>query len=77
MPDRRQQVILADDPIAVAYQANQEIEHLRLDSHKRASSTQFAPICVEGAVFEKIAHVCILLIVAAAHRRNIRHPKEK
>ena len=34
MPDRRQEVVLADHTITVPDQVNKEIEDLRLDSHK-------------------------------------------
>jgi hypothetical protein len=37
MPDRSQQLILADHAVTVANQMNEEIEDLRLDGHRRGS----------------------------------------
>jgi hypothetical protein len=52
MPDRGQQIILADDTVAVPDQVNKEIEDLGLDSHKGRSPAQFAAIRVECTVLE-------------------------
>src|SRR5262252_3675346 len=40
LPHRIDQLVLADDAIAVANQVNQEIEHLRLDVNDRARVSQ-------------------------------------
>ena len=40
IPDRLDQFILADDPVMVAHQMNDEIEHLRLDMNGLAKPAQ-------------------------------------
>ena len=35
-PDRRDQIVLADDAVAVLHQVNQQVEHLRLDRNQLA-----------------------------------------
>src|SRR5258708_38166019 len=42
-PDRRDEIILADDALAILHQVDQEIEHLRLDRDPRAAPVQLAP----------------------------------
>ena len=49
VPDRGQQIVLGDDPVAVSHQMNKKIENLGLDSDKRTSPAQFPPIRVEYA----------------------------
>jgi hypothetical protein len=53
IPDGGDQVILADDPIAVADQKQEEIEDLRLDRNERALATQLAPVGIEHVIVEK------------------------
>jgi hypothetical protein len=55
MPDRGQQIILADHPVTVPDQVDKEIEDLGLDSHKGRSPAQFTAIRVERTVLESIA----------------------
>jgi hypothetical protein len=43
LPDRIDQFVLADDPIAVADQEEQQIEHLRLDPDGLPSPAQLVP----------------------------------
>ena len=40
VPDRVDQLVLADDPIAVPNKVNEQIEHLRLDVNNRAGAPQ-------------------------------------
>jgi hypothetical protein len=47
MPDRRQEIILADYTIAVLDQVNKKIEDLGLDGHKVCSPPQLAAIRVK------------------------------
>ena len=75
MPDCCQQIILADDPVAVLHQMDKKIENLRLDSHERTSPAQFPPIRVEYAVLEIIAQDKIPLVTRP--KCNTRSPKKK
>lgn len=50
MPDRCNQIVLADDTFAVADQVFQEIEDLRLDGNQVAPAPQFAPVAIENIV---------------------------
>jgi hypothetical protein len=52
LPDRGQQIILADHTVTVPDQVNKEIEDLGLDSHKGSSPAQFATIRVKYTVLE-------------------------
>jgi hypothetical protein len=51
-PHRRQQIVLADDPITVADKEDKEIEYLRLDRQQRRPPAELAPVCVERITFE-------------------------
>ena len=35
-PDRGDEIVLADDAVAVLHQVNQQVEHLRLDMYRRS-----------------------------------------
>ena len=43
-PDRSQQIVLADHPIAVADEENEQVEHLRFDGQQRRPLAKFAPV---------------------------------
>ena len=62
MPDRRQEVILADHAITVPDQVNEKIEDLRLDRHKVGSPPELAAIRVERTLLEQIAQNFIPLV---------------
>src|SRR5262249_6136179 len=55
VPDRREEVVLADHAIAVLDQVNKEIENLGFDSDKLRSPAQLAAIRVERTFLEQIA----------------------
>ena len=78
MPDRGQQLVLADHAVAVPDQVNKKIEDLGLDGDQGSSPAQFAATCVEYTVLEKIAQGPILLgsrqLLTSVSRRC---PKEK
>src|SRR5262245_37259627 len=43
LPNRVEQLVFADDSIAVANEVNKEVKHLRLDVNNAASTPQFLP----------------------------------
>jgi hypothetical protein len=47
-PDRRDQIVLADDVIAVLNQINQEIEHLRLNRNGVLTAPHLAPVGIDA-----------------------------
>src|SRR5215469_12103812 len=51
-PNTRDEVVLADDPVAVPHQINQKIEDLRLDRDQIGAVSELAPVDVK-AVFAK------------------------
>jgi hypothetical protein len=53
VPHRGEQVVPADDAIAIANQELKEVEHLRLDRDQPRSRTQLAPLAIENDVGEK------------------------
>ena len=57
MPDRVQEIVLADHTITVLNEMNEQIENLGLDGYKSRSSAQFAAIGVERTILEQIAQL--------------------
>ena len=51
-PDRCNQIVFADDAIAVLDQVNQQVKDLRLDRNVRATRVQFPPLAVEREIIE-------------------------
>jgi hypothetical protein len=76
MPDRRQQVVLADDAITLPNQVNQEIENLGLDRHQVRSPPQLAAIRVERTILEQIAQNSIPLVTQRP-RRTLAHALQR
>ena len=54
LPDRGNQLILADHALAMLDQVNQQIENLRLDSNSRATATQLTATGMQLTVAEAI-----------------------
>jgi hypothetical protein len=54
LPDRLDQVVIADHARAVDDQEFQDVEHLRLDGNNLAASTQLAPVTIEAEVFKPV-----------------------
>ena len=52
LPNRVEQLVLADDSIAVANEVNKQIEHLRLDVNYRAGAPQLLPCEVDVEIGE-------------------------
>lgn len=49
-PNRPQEVVLADNPVAVQHQVNQQVEHLWLERHRFAVAAELAPVDVEHLI---------------------------
>jgi hypothetical protein len=47
VPDRFDELVLGDDPLAVSHQMDQQIEDLRLDRHKLRTAPELAAIDVQ------------------------------
>ena len=56
VPDRLDQIVLADDPLAVLDQIDQQVEHLRPHGDRTRSPGKFPPVGVENAIFEQELH---------------------
>jgi hypothetical protein len=55
-PDRSDQIILADDTVAVLHQVDQKVEHLRLDVNSALCAPQFAPFKIDLTVAKTKGH---------------------
>ena len=55
-PERVQQLLLADDPVAVPDQVEQQVEHLRLQRQLAALEPELAPRRVELVAAESVHH---------------------
>jgi hypothetical protein len=51
-PDRFNQIVLADDAIAIRDEINQNVENLRLDRDNGAAQAQFTALAVEREILE-------------------------
>ncbi|WP_249150125.1 hypothetical protein [Bradyrhizobium sp. JYMT SZCCT0180] len=56
MPDRVDQLILADDPVMVAHQVNNDIEDLRLDVDGHALAAQLVLTKVDLEIGKSVSH---------------------
>ena len=57
MPDLVDQLVLADHPVAVFHQVDDEVEHLRFHGHRNLLPAQLAPVGVEKVILEQKLHV--------------------
>src|SRR4029077_19306422 len=55
-PNRCNQVVLADHPVAVLNQINQQVEYLRLDGNGLGAAAQFAPVGVKCMIAKEKLH---------------------
>ena len=55
-PHRGDEIVLGDDAIAVLNEANQQIEHLRLDGDGFGAAMQLAPVGVEQVIGKDKLH---------------------
>ena len=49
-PDRSEEIVLADDAVAVLHQIDQQIEHLRLDGNGLGAAAQLAPVGIKHMI---------------------------
>src|SRR5437870_5536710 len=56
MPDGRDEIILADDVVAIFHQIDKQIKDLRLHRNQRGATAQLAPVNVERIVAEDELH---------------------
>ena len=56
-PDRRNEIVLADDTVAVLHQINQQVEHLRLDGNRFVAAAQLATAVVKRMIAKEKLHV--------------------
>src|SRR5207249_3845093 len=54
LPDRAHQIVLADDPVAIADQVLQQVEHLRFDGKQFVAAMKLAPVAVEHKILEQV-----------------------
>jgi hypothetical protein len=75
IPDRFYQFILADDAITVTNQMNDDVEHLGLDMHKFACSTQFTSARINFELGKAIFQPSLdWLLRRCEVRRPLGHP---
>jgi hypothetical protein len=55
-PDPFEDLLLRDDPLALARQVEEELEHLRLQQHHRAATPELEPLLVELVLSEGKDH---------------------
>ena len=58
-PDQRNQIVLCDNPVAVFYQANQQIQHLRLDRNRLGPTAQLAQLGVQRMTRKRKLHFAV------------------
>src|SRR5262249_15288100 len=73
LPNHVDQFVLADDPIAVANQVNEQIEHLRLDVNGRAGASQLLPRDVDVEIGE--AEIQSSPLIIALPRQSLGRPQ--
>src|SRR5215207_10014687 len=56
VPNGVKDLVLADDPLSIAEQEDEEVEDLRLNMHGRSRPTQLLAQNVQLAIFKKIQH---------------------
>jgi hypothetical protein len=56
-PHRGDEIVLGDDAIAILNEANQQIEHLRLDGNGFRAAVQLTPVGVEYMVGKEKLHL--------------------
>ena len=61
-PDRGDEIVLADDTLAVLHQVDQQVEHLRLDGNSVATAAELAPIGIKRMAGKKELHVAAPLV---------------
>src|SRR5262245_16080198 len=74
LPNHVDQLVLADDPIAVANEVNEQVEYLRLDMNDRPGAPQFLPRDVDIEIGEAEVQSSPLIggVLVAAKRRLVK-----
>jgi hypothetical protein len=57
VPNRRNQIVLADRPLAMVHEICQQIERLGFEVDQRATAPQLATVEVEPAIIERVNHL--------------------
>ena len=60
-PDRSEEIVLADDAVAVLHQVNQQVEHLRLHGNSLGTAAQLPPVGIKPMIGKEKFHVVALL----------------
>jgi hypothetical protein len=47
-PDRREQIVRANDPIAIPHEVDQQVERLRFEGNRRAAAAELTSVGIEG-----------------------------
>ena len=58
-PDRRDKIVLCDNPVAVFHQTNQQVEHLRLDRNGLGPTAQLAQLGVQRMTRKRKLHCAV------------------
>ena len=72
LPDRGDEIVLADHPLAILDQVDQKVEHLRLERDQLAVAPQLAPVRVEDIIPEKKLQLCRLPVADRASNAIIK-----
>ena len=67
VPDRCDEIVLCDDAIAVLNEANQQIEHLRLDGNGFGAAVQLTPVGIKPVIGKQKLHVAAPNILPSHH----------
>jgi len=57
--DRRQEIVLADDPVAVLHEVDEQIEHLRLDGNRPGAAAPLTSVGIKHVVGKKKSHLVV------------------
>src|SRR6266852_2967199 len=55
-PDRSDEIVLADDVVAILHQVDQQVEHLRLDMDRDLGASELAPFDIDLVVTKAKGH---------------------
>ncbi len=56
-PNRRDEIVLADDAVAVLHEVNQQVEDLRLDRNRFRATAKLAAVVVKRMIAKEKLHV--------------------
>src|SRR5262249_57867891 len=58
-PHGGNEIVLCDNPVAVFHQANQQVEHLRLDGDGLGTPAQLSPVGVKRMIRKRKSHFAV------------------